>query len=168
MPSPERPVRVYADTSVYGGVFDEEFAEESSAFFEEVRRGRFALVLSAVVQEELEQAPERVRDLFQEMLPRAEAVAVAAEALLLQEAYLQAGILTPRWSDDALHVALATIAGCALIVSWNFRHLVHFEKIPRYNAVNVLHGYTALAIHAPPEVISQTDEEADDENEEAL
>jgi len=28
----ERPIKVYADTSVYDGVFDEEFAEASTAF----------------------------------------------------------------------------------------------------------------------------------------
>ena len=37
--------RVYADTSVYGGCFDEEFAQESQAFFESVRRGNQAVNL---------------------------------------------------------------------------------------------------------------------------
>jgi hypothetical protein len=32
-----RPIRVYADTSVYGGVFDEEFSVTSTAFFDSVR-----------------------------------------------------------------------------------------------------------------------------------
>ncbi len=41
--------RVYADTSVYGGCFDEEFVAESRAFFEAVRRGRFELVISPTV-----------------------------------------------------------------------------------------------------------------------
>jgi hypothetical protein len=30
-------IRVYADTSVFGGVFDDEFREESLTFFELVR-----------------------------------------------------------------------------------------------------------------------------------
>lgn len=168
MPASDLPIRVYADTSVYGGAFDDEFAADSRAFFAEVRAGRFTLVLSAVVQAELEAAPEPVAALFREVLPRAEVVAVTAEALGLQEAYLDAGILTPKWSDDALHVALATVSGCPLIVSWNFRHIVHFEKIPRYNAVNVLQGYGPLAIHAPPEVLYSDEPETDDEDEEAL
>ena len=29
----KRPIKVYADTSVYGGVFDEEFTEASQALF---------------------------------------------------------------------------------------------------------------------------------------
>ena len=56
--------RVYADTSVYGGAFDEEFATASREFFEQVRRGRFALVTSTVVREELEAAPANLRQFF--------------------------------------------------------------------------------------------------------
>lgn len=36
-----QPIRVYADTSVYGGVFDEEFSVPSRRFFDRVRQGRF-------------------------------------------------------------------------------------------------------------------------------
>ena len=45
-----RAIRVYADTSVFGGVFDDEFNEESKAFFEQVRSGQSVLVASAVVK----------------------------------------------------------------------------------------------------------------------
>ena len=49
----KRPVKVYADTSVYGGVFDEEFAEASMAFFDVVRTGEYILFVSDVVNQEL-------------------------------------------------------------------------------------------------------------------
>jgi len=87
------------------------------------------------------------------MLPYATTVYPTAEAIALQREYLAAGILTAKSADDALHVALATVHQCTLIVSWNFRHIVHFEKIPRYNAVNTLHGYPAVAMYTPAEVI---------------
>ena len=151
-------IRVYADTSVYGGVEDDEFAEASRAFFAQVRRGRFALAVSAVVAEEIEGAPERVRGHFDAMLAHAEILDVTPEAQSLQRAYLDADILTPKWQEDALHVALASVNECEVIVSWNFRHIVHFQKIPKYNAVNALHGYPSVAIHAPPEVLADADE----------
>jgi len=44
-----------------------------------------------------------------------------------------------------------------MIVSWNFRHIVHYQKIPKYNAVNVLNGYAPIAIHSPLEVIPDED-----------
>ena len=41
-----RKIPVYADTSVFGGFFDEEFAEPSQRFFERVKRGDFLLLIS--------------------------------------------------------------------------------------------------------------------------
>ncbi len=148
-----QPIRVYADTSVYGGVFDEEFAVPSRRFFDLVREGRFRLVVSALVEDELALSPIEVRQWFALFRPDAEAAAIDSDALTLRQAYLNAGILTPQAGNDALHVALATVAGCSLIVSWNFRHIVHYQKVPRYNAVNILHRRSTLEIRSPSEVI---------------
>jgi len=101
-----------------------------------------------------------VSDLFVEMLDWTTVVPISADALDLQQAYIDAGILTSRWADDALHVAMATVADCGLVVSWNFKHIVHFEKIPQYNAVNARHGYRPLAIYSPLEVLHYGNEEA--------
>lgn len=152
-------IRVYADTSVFGGVFDDEFSEESIIFFEQVKKGQFTLVTSAVVEAEITSAPPPVQAFFEEMLGYAHIADVTSDALVLRDAYLQAGIVTPAYSDDGLHVALATISACALIVSWNFRHIVHFQKIPLYNAVNTLRGFAQIAIYSPQGVIRYEDEE---------
>lgn len=53
--------RVNADTSVFGGCFDDEFVEASMAFFDAVRGDRFVLVVSPTVLAELQRAPEQVR-----------------------------------------------------------------------------------------------------------
>ena len=152
-----QPIRVYADTSVYGGVFDDEFAKASRAFFRRVREGRFQLVLSVLVEDELAEAPEEVRDWFGRFRAGADVIPITAEAVLLRQAYLDAGIVTPKSVDDAMHVALATAAQCSLIVSWNFRHVVHYQKVPLYNAVNTLHRYPTLDIRSPLEVVEDED-----------
>ena len=103
------PVRVYADSSVFGGAFDAEFAESSRAFFKEVWDGRFRLLTSAVVQAELESAPAPVQTLFTDLLPLMEIADVPETAWDLQRAYIDAGIISPRSAVDALHVALATV-----------------------------------------------------------
>ncbi len=148
------PIRVYADTSVYGGVFDPGIDAPSAEFFAQVKSGRFQLVVSPVVAEELLDAPERVRRLYEEHLPWAEIVDVNDEALRLRDAYLQAGIVTPKWAADALHVALASTQRCRCIVSWNFRHIVHFDKIPLYIGVNLINGFESISINTPAEVIA--------------
>ncbi len=148
-----QPIRAYADTSVFGGPFDDEFRSASLAFFQAVDDGQVVLVTSAVVAAELQGAPEPVRQHFRLYSTNAEIVEVSEEALAVQQAYIDAGILTERWSEDALHVALASTARCDAIASWNFKHIVNFRRIPKYSAVNALHGLPALRIHAPPELI---------------
>jgi predicted nucleic acid-binding protein len=149
--------RVYVDTSVFGGVFDDEFRRASQDFFDQIKLGQFALVTSAVVQEELVPAPQEVKDFFDTLLPYADIVQVSEPALKLRQAYLNAEIVSAKYSNDALHVALATVAGCVVIVSWNFRHIVHADKIPLYNAINILQGYNQIAIYSPWEVMKYED-----------
>jgi len=81
-------------------------------------------------------------------------IEIFEEALRLREAYIKANILTKKNSTDALHVALATVNNCPMNVSWNFKHIVHYEKITLYNSINILEGYQQIAIHSPLEVIS--------------
>ena len=149
-----KPVRVYADTSVFGGVHDSEFAQASGEFFARAWQGRIQLVVSTSVPDELEDAPETVRKAWEEMLPLVEVLSVTEEALNLQDAYLHAGVVSRKWDRDALHVAMATVSGCAMIVSWNFRHIVNYRKIPQYNAVNAVEGYGPISIYSPLEVIA--------------
>lgn len=154
----KEPIRVYADTSVFGGVFEDEFRAPSAVFFEQVRIGRFVLVISTLTELEASVAPPRVRSLFDEVFPTAEKVGIPADAIRLRAGYLAAGILHEQHQADALHVAVATASGCSVITSWNFRHIVHLDKIPLYNAVNVLHGFSPIGIFSPREVIRYEEE----------
>jgi len=86
--------------------------------------------------------------------PMMEVLQVTDEALSLQRAYLRSVVLTPKWDQDALHVAMATVSSYAMIVSWNFRHIVNYRKISQYNAVNAVEGYGPISICSPLEVIA--------------
>ena len=154
----DRAIRIYADTSVFGGVADREFAGPSIAFFERAREGRLGVVVSALVRDELTDAPAAVQAALATLLPIAELVEVSADAVALQRAYLRAGVVTPKWETDALHVAIATVTRCSAIVSWNFHHIVNFRRIPLYNGVNQAEGYGVLAIHSPLEVVADEQE----------
>lgn len=147
------PIRAYADTSVFGGAFDPEFAAASLKFFDQVASGRFDLIVSSVIERELRFAPAAVRALLRRHASVGVSDDLIEDAVRLQTKYLLAGIVGPRWEADALHVAVATVAGCTMIVSWNFRHIVHFDKIRLYNDVNIEAGDGAIGIHSPLEVI---------------
>ena len=130
-------MKVYADTSVFGGVFDPEFSGASRQFFNEVDGGRFVLVTSAIVEAEIEPAPDKIRQFFTKYAKLAEIADITEEVLELQLNYIKSGIVTEKSLNDALHVAISTVSGCDLIVSWNFKHIVHYDKIIKYNAVNI-------------------------------
>lgn len=98
--------------------------------------------------------PERVRVVYEEHLPWAEFIPVSIEAVRLRDAYLRAGVVTAKWATDALHVALASVQRCRCIVSWNFTHIVHFDKIPLYHGVNLINGFDSISINTPAEVIA--------------
>lgn len=146
-------MRVYADTSVLGGVWDIEFDAASQRFLDLCRAGTFSLVVSTSVRDELEAAPGKVKDVWKGIMPYVELVSVTPEATNLQRAYLNAGVVTPKCDLDALHVAIATVSKCDMIVSWNFRHIVNYRRIPMYNRVNLASGYQAIGIYSPLEVI---------------
>src|SRR5436305_1708195 len=107
-----RVLRVYTDTSVFGGPFDADFAEPSKAFFARVDKGDFRLVISRMIADELSLAPEHVRALL-DAVPAAslEYHDVTEEMERLQAAYLAAAVVGPGSKADALHVAAATILG---------------------------------------------------------
>lgn len=145
-------VRAYADTSVFGGVFDEEFEKPSKKFFEVVKTGDIKLLTSELVRQEIQAGPHRVQTLFEEMLLFAEIIGINKAVLELQKTYLSKEIVSKKYATDAMHVALATVAGARVIVSWNFKHIVNFQKIPRYNAVNASQGCHPIGIYSPLEV----------------
>jgi predicted nucleic acid-binding protein len=150
MKAVKKPLRVYADTSVFGGCFDDEFKTESVRFFEEVQQGQFFVVVSNVTLDELELAPDPVRSVLADLKPQhVEIVSTSPESEDLRDAYLEAAVVGPASSNDAAHIAVATIY-VDLVVNWNFKHIVHFEKIGGYEGVNSLRGYRSPRIYSPP------------------
>lgn len=147
--------RVSVDTSVIGGCHDAEFALESRSLVEMARRGELTLLLSDLLFQELEDAPPEVLAVLADIPPEAYLlVSSSSEAEVLRQEYMAAGVLAAPYEDDALHVAIATVSKADLIVSWNFKHLVHVDRIRRFNAVNLVQGYPAIDIRSPKEVVS--------------
>jgi len=152
--------RVYLDTSVIGGCFDEEFAPWSNGLMKDIRLGNFRAVTSEVVAAEVEPAPEKVRAKYHELGEYgATVVEVTAEVIELADAYERRGILSPSYRDDGLHIAAATVREVDVLTSWNFQHIVHFEKIRRFNAVSQEFGYKPIDIRSPREVTNYGPEE---------
>ncbi len=146
-------LRIYIDTSVIGGCLDAEFAPSSAALLDMAREGRATLLVSDLLLAELRKAPAAVMALLDSM-PHSclEFIVGSDEAKALRDAYLAEKVLGQASIKDAYHVALATVAGADVLVSWNFRHIVHVDKIRGFGWINMRMGYRLIEIRTPEEV----------------
>ena len=146
--------RFYFDTSVFGGVFDKEFEEETLQLFERLKLGTIFCVYSDLTENELLNAPENVKLHFS-TLPKEhlEYLRVDEEALQLAKQYVDENVVGKTSFDDCIHIALATIHKTDILVSWNFKHIVNVYRIRGYNSVNLKNGYIQLEIRSPKEII---------------
>ena len=148
--------RIYLDTSVIGGCFDEEFADWSNRLFDEIRHGWWMAVVSDLTEAELRPAPMEVKRVLANLPPRAvERVTFGPEAERLAKRYVLESVVIEKHFADAQHIAVGTVARVDVLVSWNFRHVVNLDRIRAFNAVNLKTGYPMLEIRSPREVFHE-------------
>ena len=144
--------RIYIDTSVFGGHFDEEFVEHTTPLFNRIKNNEFTLLFSTVTQEELVNAPENVRELVKSIeVSNTEFIETTSEAIELASEYIAEKVVGRTSFADCLHIALATINLADFLVSWNFKHIVNVQRIRGYNSINIKNGYKQLEIRSPRE-----------------
>ena len=144
--------RVYIDTSVFGGYFDEEFSEHTIPLFKRLNEGEFIILYSNVTEEELERAPEKVKTLVKELkAENTEFLETNDEAVDLATEFITEKVVGQTSFPDCLHIALATINKADFLISWNFKHILNVERIRGYNSINIKNGYKQLEIRSPRE-----------------
>ena len=146
--------RVYIDTSVVGGYFDEEFAEDTKKFFNRIINKDFIIFFSEVSETELSLAPPAVQKL-KSKIPQDcyRYLELDDESKFLAQLYIDEKILGKASYNDAYHIAIATVNRLDVLVSWNFKHIVNFDKIKLFNSVNLKLGYPVIDIRSPLEFI---------------
>jgi hypothetical protein len=156
---PEVPRTVYVETSVWGMTLPNQpraLRQPTNHFLRQCALGLFRPCISAVVLEEIAQASaataaRMVREINKLAPP---VLTLNEKSEDLAEAYLAAGVIPAKKRNDARHVAIATVAGVQIVVSWNHRHLANERKRALFEAVNRLAGYEqALLIHTPFEIV---------------
>lgn len=152
-------MKVYTDTSVIGGCFDEEFKEWSNALFQEFVVGNEHIMLSDLTLQELELARQEIRDKVKE-IPNEHRVPIFVndETVRLAETYITEGALTNKSYNDALHIALATLNNSDVLASWNFKHIVNLDRIRLYNSINFRLGYKMIEIRTPREILKSKED----------
>ncbi len=152
--------RIYIDTSVVGGYFDEEFSADTIPFFDSVKKGEIQIILSDLLEAELLRAPEFVKILLTEIQEEnIERVKLSQPAIKLADKYIEAKVVGKTSRADCQHIAIATTNNADVLVSWNFKHIVNLERIRGYNGINYQNGYKMIEIRTPKEIKRYGNEE---------
>jgi len=153
-------LRVYEDTSVVGGYFDEEFSYDTILFFDSVLKGEIIILISDLLEAELLRASEFVRELLAKIpADKIEKVKLLPEASELADKYIEAKVVGRTSRADCQHIAIATLSKADVLVSWNFKHIVNLDRIRGYNGINFQTGYNMIEIRTPKEIIKYGNEE---------
>ncbi|MBK8391302.1 MAG: PIN domain-containing protein [Saprospiraceae bacterium] len=150
--------RLYLDTSVFGGLYDEEFQEITKPLFERIEKSEFEIIFSNITEQELENAPQIIKSSIN-LLPQNSTLLIKSdlEAAQLAKKYIDEKVVGPTSYADCLHIALATIHNANILVSWNFKHIVNVVRIVGYNSVNIAEGYKPIDIRSPRELLKYDD-----------
>lgn len=154
-----KQLRIYLDTSVYGGYFDEEFKEFTKPLFHRIRSGEFIIIFTTVLENELELAPKKVQEVVLSIeQTHTEFIEETDSVIKLAKEYIAENVVGKTSYADCLHIALATISNADILVSWNFKHIVNIERIRSYNSINIKNGYKPLEIRSPRDLMNYGNE----------
>lgn len=146
--------KLYFDTSVFGGIYDKEFQNETEQLFDMVWKGEITCVYSDLTEFELENAPEKVKMHFVNLPSNhIEFVEITEEINQLANEYINEKVVGETSIDDCRHIACATIYKVDYLISWNFKHIVNVFRIRGYNSINIKNGYPQLDIRSPKDII---------------
>ncbi len=146
--------RIYIDTSVIGGYFDDEFEVSTKGLFLRLEKREIIFVVSDLLDLELIEAPEKVKNLLHKYPKECfERVKLTNEALDLADRYIEERVVVKTNLEDCRHIALATVNKVDVLASWNFKHIVNLERIKGYNSVNLRLGYSMLEIRSPQDLL---------------
>lgn len=147
--------RIYIDTSVVGGYFDEEFKEATRLLFDRLVKSEIIFVVPELLDLELLNAPEKVRELLHNYTAdRFQRVELTEEVLILADKYIIEKVVGQTSLEDCRHIALATVSRVDVLASWNFKHIVNLDRIKGYNSVNLKAGYPLIEIRSPKDLIN--------------
>ena len=132
-------MKLYLDTSVYSGYYDEVHKEHTRRLFELINTNGFEVVVSPYVIQELSLSTNELKkeatSLANNRLEITTNAHDDAKIEVLVAEYLDAGVLAKGSIVDATHVAFASLFDVKVIVSNNMRHMV--KRQDRFNSVNL-------------------------------
>lgn len=155
--------KLYFDTSVISYLDQQDapgMMQQTIQFWEQVKDGRFSVVLSEVTELEVGNCPEPKRSILLDFLNQIQydVVQISKEMEFVAQKFVELGVLGERHVNDRLHLAAAIVSGCDILVSWNFKHLVKHKTIMGAKAVAAFGNYGDIWIYPPASLLAEEDE----------
>jgi hypothetical protein len=152
--------RLYLDSSVLGWSLNRgnpSRHSEANRLLRQIAAGHFVGAYSWVMEDEINDAPKRIRDRLWRKVRTARLRKVdrrlRTDAQVLGETYCSREIVPRAYLDDAIHIAIATLWKADALVSYNFQHIVNLDTMLAVNQLNVELGLNELFLCQPQEVI---------------
>ena len=145
--------KIYLDTTIVSALFDKRTPErmaQTKYFWEKI--DLYDVHVSDLVIDEIKAAAQPLQDQMLEKVSTFSLLHITNTVKWLAEIYVKNEIFPEKYSDDALHTALASTNNIPILLSWNFAHLVKLKTRRMVALINAIHNYNAVEIIPPPEL----------------
>lgn len=119
----------------------------------DTRRQNFTLYISEVVLEELARGDQEIATKRLELISELPLLAINEAVEELAQQFLIKSNLPPKASDDALHIALATVYQVDYLLTWNCKHIANAQIQKKLPQISIQSGYQLPTICTPYELI---------------
>ena len=113
----------------------------------------FVIYASEVVEDEAARGDPVIAAQRLNLLQSFMLLELTEEAFELSQAFLSQSNLPPKASNDALHMALATVYGLDYLLTWNCKHMANAQIQRKLSQISSELGYGLPVICTPYELI---------------
>ena len=161
-----KKLRIYIDTSAIGYLDEHESPNDMQtmfAFWNDIKSSKYDVTISELTFRELNdnKNTEKVNTLLSYIAQiEYETVGITAEAEYIASLVKKNELLmSDKHHNDRLHIGCAFVAGCDVIVSMNFKHLVNVKTIRGVRAISNIEGYKNIDIIQPAALAEEEGED---------
>ena len=157
-------LKVYLDTSVVSYLHQEDAPEkmqDTLSLWELFKQGVYEVYVSDIVCREIDRCSEEKLNILLDYLDQIEYHELETDSNTIELAgkFIDFGILKKKSFDDCQHIAVAILAGCDVIISWNFKHIVNVKTVKGVKVITTLEGYKDLLIYPPSVLLEEGDDD---------
>jgi len=159
-----RKLKVYLDTSVVSYLYQVDAPEKMQNtldLWKLFKNKVYEVYISDIVIREISGCNEEKLKILLDYLDQIDynIIETDEDTVELAGKFIDFGILKQKSFDDCQHIAAAILAGCDIITSWNFKHIVNVKTVRGVKVITTLEGYKDLLIYPPSVLIECEDDD---------